>query len=154
MDDLVAARMLHVIGVVLWIGGVALVTTVVLPEARRRADTEEKLKLFEWIEHRFGRQVRWITVLTGLTGLYMTYRLDLWNRFAMPEFWWMHAMVGVWLVFTVIIFLMEPWFLSRWFRRFALNSPERAFSVANWMHRLLLFISLLTIAGAIAGAHG
>jgi len=35
MDGLIAARVVHVLGVVLWIGGVALVTTVLLPATRR-----------------------------------------------------------------------------------------------------------------------
>ena len=35
MSDWIAARVLHVLGVVLWIGGVAMATTVLLPAARR-----------------------------------------------------------------------------------------------------------------------
>ena len=39
MDDFVyfgLARALHVMGVVLWIGGVAFVTTVLIPSLRKR----------------------------------------------------------------------------------------------------------------------
>jgi uncharacterized membrane protein len=39
MDPAIAARALHVLGVVLWIGGVAFVTTVLLPAVRRIKDT-------------------------------------------------------------------------------------------------------------------
>jgi hypothetical protein len=39
-------------------------------------------------------------VIVGLTGFYMTQRLELWERFWSSEFWWMHAMVCLWLVFT------------------------------------------------------
>jgi hypothetical protein len=35
MDDIVIARGLHVLGVVIWIGGLAMVTTVLLPAIRR-----------------------------------------------------------------------------------------------------------------------
>jgi putative copper export protein len=35
MDDVIIARALHVLGVVIWIGGVAMVTMVVLPALRR-----------------------------------------------------------------------------------------------------------------------
>ena len=31
MNDLALARVLHLLGVLLWIGGVAMVTTVILP---------------------------------------------------------------------------------------------------------------------------
>lgn len=153
MDDLVIIRLLHVIGIVLWIGGVAMVTTVILPEVRLRADAAAKLELFDRIERRFAWQARWSTLLTGASGLYMLIRLESWDRFAMPEFWWMHAMVGVWLVFTIVIFVLEPWFLGGWFRRYALASPERAFTSVIWLHRILLSVSLLTIAGAVAGSH-
>ena len=35
MDDVVIARALHVLGVVVWIGGVSMVTTIALPAIRR-----------------------------------------------------------------------------------------------------------------------
>jgi len=79
MDPSIPVRALHVLGVVLWIGGVA------------------------W-------QARGTTLLVGATGFHLTAARDLWTRFGSPGYWWMH-----------------------------------------W---LLLTISLVTLAGAIAGAHG
>jgi uncharacterized membrane protein len=38
MTDVIIARALHVLGVVIWIGGVWMVTAVVLPGLRRPAD--------------------------------------------------------------------------------------------------------------------
>jgi uncharacterized membrane protein len=35
MDPATVARVLHVLGVVLWIGGLAFVTTILLPSVRR-----------------------------------------------------------------------------------------------------------------------
>ena len=35
MDDFILARAVHVLSVLLWIGGVAFVTTVLLPAVRR-----------------------------------------------------------------------------------------------------------------------
>ncbi len=35
MYDLAIARILHILGVVLWIGGVAFVTTVLLPTVKQ-----------------------------------------------------------------------------------------------------------------------
>jgi hypothetical protein len=35
MDDIAVARAIHVFAVVVWIGGVAMVTTVILPLVRR-----------------------------------------------------------------------------------------------------------------------
>jgi uncharacterized membrane protein YgdD (TMEM256/DUF423 family) len=33
----------------------------------------------------------------------MTWRLDLWDRFQTATFWWMHAMVCLWLLFAFIL---------------------------------------------------
>jgi uncharacterized membrane protein len=40
----VFARTLHVLGVVLWIGGVAFVTTVLIPSLKRIADSKNRLE--------------------------------------------------------------------------------------------------------------
>ena len=45
-----SARILHVIGVVLWIGGVAFIAAVVLPVLRRMPDSEQGLALFAAVE--------------------------------------------------------------------------------------------------------
>jgi hypothetical protein len=154
MDDVILARALHVIGAVLWIGGVAFVTSIVLPVARGRMPAGDRLQLFDAIERRFAVQARWTTLLTGLSGLYMVHRLDLWDRFLYAEFWWMHAMAALWLLFSLMLFLLEPLFLGDWFRRRALAAPERTFGLALRLHRGLLIASIVTIAGAVAGAHG
>ena len=81
MDQLAIARALHVLAVVLWIGGVGFVTTVLLPAVRRLKTPAERVTFFDAIERRFAWQARATTLLGGLTGFYMTTRLDLWSRF-------------------------------------------------------------------------
>ena len=105
MADFVIARAVHVLGVVLWIGGVAMVTTVLLPTIRGFAKDENPVALFERIERRFARQARAVTLLTGLSGFYMIHRLGAWRRYLSAESWWFHAMTLVWLVFTLILFV-------------------------------------------------
>ena len=154
MDDVTIARALHVVAVVLWIGGVAMVTTVVLPAVRRFKSTDERVAFFAAVEHRFGRQARLTTLLAGASGFYMVYRLDAWGRFASIGYWWMHAMVGVWLLFTVMLFVAEPWFLHRWFMARAAVAPASTFRLIQRLHWLLLTLSLIAIFGAVAGSHG
>lgn len=84
----------------------------------------------------------------------MTYRLELWDRFLDAGYWWMHAMVGVWALFSVVLFVLEPLFLHRWFLERARRDPERTFRLVERLHWLLLTISLVTTFGAVAGAHG
>ena len=154
MTDLAIARALHVLGVVLWIGGVAMVTTVLLPVIRGWVKPEERFAVFQRLEDRFARQARWTTALAGLTGFWMTWRLDAWDRFASLEFWWMHAMILVWLVFTLMLFVLEPLFLHRFLLNRAANAPAATYRKVEVLHWVLLSASLLTVAGAVAGVHG
>ncbi len=154
MGTLIFARVLHVLGVVLWIGGVAMVTTVLLPATRNFKDPAEQLAFFEAVEHRFAAQARFTTLLTGVSGLYLLYRLHAWRWFALPGFWWLHAMVAIWALFTLMLFVFEPLFLHRWFRSRARHAPVPTFRLIQRMHWILLILSLFTIAGAVAGAHG
>jgi uncharacterized membrane protein len=154
MDDIAVARALHVVGVVLWIGGVGFVTTVLLPAIRRMKSTQERVSFFERIEGRFAWQARATTLLVGVTGFYITAAWDLWNRFQSISFWWMHAMVLVWIVFTVMLFIAEPLFLHRWFFRRATEKPDSTFRLVERLHWGLITISLITVLGAVAGSHG
>ena len=49
MDDVAVARALHVLAVVIWIGGVAMVTTVVLPAVRGGELGADRLAAFQAI---------------------------------------------------------------------------------------------------------
>ena len=154
MDDVTLARALHILAIVFWIGGVAMVTTVLLPAVRRFKSPEERIAFFEEVEERFATQSRLSTLLAGASGFYMIWRLDLWDRFLLAQFWWMHAMVLVWLIFSVMLFIAEPFFLHRWFLARAKAAPDATFRLIQTLHWVLLSLSLITIAGALAGAHG
>ncbi|QXX76611.1 hypothetical protein [Methylovirgula sp. HY1] len=153
MDDVMIARALHVLGVIHWIGGVAFVTLIVLPLAASRATAQEALALFESVERRFSAQVRISIPLVGATGLWMAYRLDLWARFVDPHFWWMGAMLGLWLVFVLIVFVLEPVLHAR-FEQTARRDPASALHKMIVMHTILLALATVTAFGAVAGAHG
>ena len=154
MDDVTLARALHVLAVVLWIGGVAFVTTVLLPAVRSLEAPAERLVIFETVERRFGGQARVTTALAGFTGFYILVRLDLWDRFLSASYWWMHAMVAVWLLFTLMLFVAEPLFLHRWLLTRANTRSESTFRLVERLHQILLALSLVTLLGAVLGGHG
>ena len=108
LDDIELARALHVLFVTHWIGGVAFITLVALPLASAREDARVGWALFEAIEKRFSAQVRWSIPLAGATGLWMVWRLDLWDQFGDPTFWWLDAMALIWAVFMALVFVVEP----------------------------------------------
>jgi uncharacterized membrane protein len=154
MDDVTIARAFHVVFVVAWIGGVGFVTTVVLPAMHGLKPPTERMQLFDQIERRFAWQTRISITAVGLTGFYMLYRFDVWDRFRYGAYWWLDTMVGIWLVFTLMLFVFEPFILHRWrLARSALRS-EATFRRLEWLHRILLFVSLITVLGAVMGSHG
>lgn len=154
MDDVTFARALHVAAIVHWIGGVSFVTLVLLPAVRRMAEPKDRARLFEQIESAFSWQAKISVTLAGLTGFYITHRLAAWFRFLDPGFWWMHAMVAVWLIFTLVLFVLEPLFLHTWFAEKARHDPEKAMVIIWRGHLALLTFSLVTVFAAVLGAHG
>jgi hypothetical protein len=109
VDDFVLARIVHVVAVLFWIGGVGFVT---------------------WMVH----------------------RAEMWSRFADPSFWWMHAMVALWAVFTLMLFIIEPLFLHC--RLATSRTPQADFARLERVHHILIMLSLITLGGAVGGSHG
>ena len=153
IDDIEIARALHVLFVVHWIGGVAFVTLVALPLSRAKTDAARGWALFEAIERRFAAQVRVSIPLAGLTGLWMVWRLDLWAAFADPSLWWLTAMVAVWALFMVIVFVVEP-IAHRRLTAMAARDPAAVLKRVFRAHLVLLAAAAVTIVGAVAGSHG
>ncbi len=154
MDDFLLARVVHVLGVVLWIGGVAFVTTILLPGMKKVAAPAERVIMFERMESDFAWQARLTTLLTGASGFYMLYILDAWERFSDPSYWWLHAMSAIWLIFTMMLFVLEPLVLHKLLERRARANPEGTLAMIQRLHWVLLSTSLITVAGAVAGVHG
>ena len=151
MADFAIAHALHVLAVILWIGGVGFVTLVVIPTLAA-TPPGERMREFHRIEARFAPQARLWVLLAGASGLWMCWRAELWSRFVDPHFWWMHAMVAVWLIFAAMLFVIEPFFLHR--RMQTSPTPGADYARLRTMHWVLLLLSLVAVAGAAAGSHG
>lgn len=152
MTVLALAIVVHVLSVVWWIGGLAFVTTVILPALRARRIADPRAA-FESIESRFAPQARVAVILVGLSGLYLLMRLGLWTALAELRFWWLDAMVLFWVLFFLLLFVLEPTGVLKQVMR---ASPDRT---VNWarmerLHRVLLAVALIIIAGAASGSHG
>jgi len=131
-----------------------MVTTVLLPAIRRSYPAPERFELFHALEARFARQARVTTMLAGASGFFMAWRLDAWSRFQSAGFWWMHAMVLTWLIFTLLLFVFEPLFLERLLARRTAADHEATYRAIERLHWLLFGLDPLTIAGAVAGSIG
>ncbi len=149
-DNFVLARALHVIAIIIWIGGVAFVTTVLIPALRKTQSPEDRLQLFEALENKFSFQAKLTTLLAGITGYYMLHVMNAWSSLQ----WWIYPMIFVWAIFTAVLFIFEPLFLHKWFLKQAKINNEKTFLILQMMHIILLTISLLTAFAGVAGVHG
>jgi uncharacterized membrane protein len=131
-----------------------MVTTVILPMVRRSQIPTEGQALFEAVERRFIWQARIATLLVAASGFYMVERLDLWDRFRNIEFWWMHAMVLLWLIFTFALFIGEPLASRTRTKHISRPASKGRLSLMQWLHWLLLLLSAITVLAAVAGSQG
>ena len=153
--DLVIARIVHVLSIVLWIGGVGFVTTVLFPAVRRSQAPAERLATFLRFEGPFAWQARINVALAGLSGLYMIWRFDAWSWFRSPVYWWMDAMVLLWLVFAAMLYVAEPLVLHRRLEQaVAAGQSAAVFDRMQRFHQVMLALSLVTVLGAVGRAHG
>jgi uncharacterized membrane protein len=153
IDDIAVARAIHVLGLVHWIGGVAVVTTVVLPRARAIADARQAVEAFEAFEARFAAQARVSILLVGLSGAYMLVKLDAWGLLTQAAGWWLDLMIAVWTLFAAMIYVIEPIFHAR-LHEAALRDKDRAFEVATAFHVVALTAAAAAIACGVLGAAG
>ena len=152
---LAVARVIHVLAVILWIGGVGMVTTVLLPTARREADPAGGVKLFLLIEEGFSLQAKLTVLLAGLSGFAMLGSLHGWERLLHPgASWWVLPMVLIWLLFTVVLFILEPLVMRHRLPLLAARDPAGLLGFLARAHRVLLTLSLIAAGLAVAGAHG
>jgi uncharacterized membrane protein len=153
IDWLSVARAVHVVAIIHWIGGLLFVTLVILPSLLE-TEAPRRLTLFDALERRFATQARASTLLVGLSGFYMLYSYELWRRIADLRFWWLDAMIGLWAAFTIMLFVAEPLFLHAWFDARARRDPDGAFRAVLRGHRVLSVVAVVTVLGAVGGAHG
>jgi uncharacterized membrane protein len=154
IDYFAVARAVHVLSLVHWIGGVAVVTTIILPRARKLPNAELAIAEFEAFERRFASQARISVLLAGASGVYMLMLLDAWDHLRYVSFWWLHLMIAVWAIFALMIYVLEPLLIHRFFRGYALKHKNNAFTLAIRLHAVALLISTLAIVVGVLGAHG
>lgn len=152
MSDMGVAIAVHMLAVIWWIGGLAFVTLVFLPALRHELD-EDPHALLETIEQRFAPQARTALLLVGASGGYLLWRLGAWRWLALAQFWWLDAMIGYWVIFAALLFVIEPaGILDRALRQ--ARSPSGAWRGMHALHLALLTLAVVIIAAATAGSHG
>ena len=70
--------------------------------------------------------------------------MDLWGRFSDPQFWWMSAVLGLWLAFMPMVFVLEPLLHARLERK-ARSNGGTVMRLITRIHAVLLTLAALTI---------
>lgn len=151
-------HIIHLLTVIIWIGGLAFVTTLVLPAAIKTEDPLQKVLQFQRIEHRFAPLARVYCAVTGITGFAMIFIMGWHKMIFTQEGAALLIMTAVWVFWAVMLFGLEPIIIKRMLDRMAKKDPnldiDSIFSKMNKLHWMMLFVSLVASGAGVVFAHG
>lgn len=138
---------LHVLAVVWWIGGVTMVTFVLLPIYNRLPEME-RVERIRQLQHRFVNQARLAMLVVGGAGFWMLSLNGGAARLDPTHGWWLDLMILVWGLFFVLLFVAEP-----------LRLPDRVGLIHKrftflMVHAVLLVLALAAVFCGVIGARG
>ena len=143
----------HVIGVILWIGGVAFVTMVVFPMIMRLENSLEKVLFFQGVEHRFAKIAKTSVVVVGVTGVLLLYITGEWNIMLKASGIGPALMTVVW-VFYVLVLMFEGRLFKAIFSGEAQQDTAKVFYRLSVFHWVILGLSLLAVGVGVWAGHG
>jgi len=143
----------HVLGVVVWIGGVAFVTMIVFPMITRMENSLEKVLFFQGMEHRFARIAKSSVVVVGLTGGWLLYVTGEWHILFSIAGMGPTLMLIVW-TFYLFVLLFEGKIFKMIFGGKAQQNTDKVFSLLSRFHWVVLGLSLLTVGVGVWTGHG
>jgi len=143
---------LHVITIVLWIGGVAFVTMIIFPLLLKMEDGLEKVMMFQRVENTFARHARyyaWTTAITGSILLYVTgQHTQLFTRSTVG----VSIMIVVWTVY-ILVLTFEKKIFGIVFKDKNLDA-SRIFLRLSVFHWIVLGLSLTAVFAGVWTGHG
>ncbi len=143
---------IHVISVIIWIGGVSFVTMVIFPMMYRTEGSLEKALLFQGVEHRFSGIVKWLIGLVGATGFWMLSAKYGIRILLVPRGIGIAIMLFAWALYTAIL-ISERRIFGRIFADPEKIDMNKALRLINVMHWFLLAISFSAVAAGVWFGH-
>ncbi|MBI5055799.1 MAG: hypothetical protein HZB61_04195 [Nitrospirae bacterium] len=143
----ITALIIHVVAVIVWIGGVAFVTMITFPMIQRGSSSLEQVMMFQGVEHRFSKIAKAMVILVGLSGLYLI------NEKGLSFGAW--VMIIVWAFYASLLFGLEKIIFKKIFA--APTGEEidtkRIFLILQVFHWVILALSFTAVAAGIWTAH-
>jgi uncharacterized membrane protein len=143
---------IHVICVIIWIGGVAFVTTVIFPMMYKTEGSLEKALLFQRVEHRFAGMVRWLIAVVGMTGFWILSAKYGFAVLLQRRGLGIVIMIAAWALYTTVL-LSERRVFGKIFADPEKIDMDRALRMINAMHWVLLTISFSAVAAGVWFGH-
>lgn len=144
--EMVLALTLHIMSVVVWIGGVTFVTLVTFPMILRMEKSLEMVMMFQGTEHRFVKIAKAMVILAGLSGFYLLYEKGLSTAVII--------MIVIWAGYALLIFGLEKKLFAKLFGRPEdQTDTKKVFKILQIFHWVVLALSFLAIAAGVYEAH-
>lgn len=143
----------HVLSIVIWIGGVAFVTMTVFPMILRMESSLEKTLFFQGIEHRFARVAKACVIIVGITGALLLHLTGEWKILFSLKGISPTLTLIVW-VFYVLILLFEAKLFKAIFKGNRQQDTSKIFYRLTIFHWVILVLSLSAVAIGVFSAHG
>ena len=151
-------HIIHLLTVIIWIGGLGFITIIVLPMLIKWDDPLQKALTFQSIEHRFAPIARVYNVITGVTGFVMVYLTGWHKLYLTTKGIPLLIMTLIWFLWFVMLFGLEPLVVKKMLDRMANSGVkmeiETIFARMNRMHWVLMMLSLAASIAGIIFAHG
>lgn len=144
--EYIIAVTLHIMSVVVWIGGVTFVTLITFPMILRMDKSLEMVLMFQGTEHRFVKIAKVMVILAGLSGFYLLYEKGL-----STAVW---IMIVIWAFYTSLLFGLEKILFAKLF-----GKPEdqkdtkQVFKILQIFHWVILALSFIAIGAGVYEAH-
>jgi uncharacterized membrane protein len=144
---------LHVLTVVLWIGGVAFVTVIIFPLLLRMEDSFEKVLLFQRVENKFAKQARFYDWMAGISGAILLYLTGEYRDLFTLNGLGVTIMLIVWLVYTLVLTFEKRIFKVLFSQPDKLDTAK-VFVRLNIFHWFVLGLSLAAVFIGVFSGHG
>ena len=143
---------LHVLSIVVWIGGVAFVTAIVFPALAGMEDSMAKVSFFMGFEKRFQFLAKVCVILAGGSGILLFWQRGAFSGLTTDEAFLLGSKFLVWLTFLVLLFGAEKRLMGVLVSE--KTSPEKAFRRLAIFHWVVLILSLIAIVAGIRLVRG
>lgn len=151
-------HIIHLLTVIIWIGGLVFVTGIVLPMAIKTPDALQKVLTFQRIEHRFAPLAKVYNIITGISGFVMVYLMG-WHKLyftkaGIP----LTFMTAVWVFWFVMLIGLEPIVIKKMLNKMMQEGSkmdiDAVFGKLKKLHWVMVAISLAASAAGAIVAHG